>query len=110
MSEIKGDFMKENNIETDQYQIRCEEWRLKALESDFKERYEALELAGYDEKMLPIKYFGVDYLIDRMDARLYEAAEPDKEIDSTTQFAIYHLFYYSKKSLRIPAILCLCTN
>ncbi|MGD9475106.1 MAG: DUF3786 domain-containing protein [Eubacteriaceae bacterium] len=87
--------MKENNLEIDQYQIRCEEWRLKALESDFKERYQALKLPGYDEKMLPIKYFGVDYLIDRTDARLYEATNRDKEIDTTTQFAIYHLFYYS---------------
>jgi hypothetical protein len=72
--------MKENNLEIDQYQIRCEEWRLKALESDFKERYQALKLPGYDEKMLPIKYFGVDYLIDRTDARLYEATNRDKEI------------------------------
>ncbi|WKY48153.1 DUF3786 domain-containing protein [Eubacteriaceae bacterium ES3] len=85
-------------METNQYQLRCEEWRLKALEIDYKERYQALKLSGYDEKMLSIKYFGVDYLLDREDARLYEADNQEKEIDSTTQFAIYHLFYYSQET------------
>ena len=84
-------------METDQYKLRCEEWRLKALESDFEERYRALNLSGYDEKVLPIRYFGVDYQLDQSDARLWELGNPDKDVDFTSQMAIYHLFYYSTK-------------
>lgn len=80
------------------YEKLCEEFRRKALEWDFKERYCALGLPGYNDKNLPITYYGVNYEINRADGRIFEAEKPDKEPDITTRLVIYHLFCYSKKN------------
>lgn len=80
------------------YDKIIDEWRQKALEFDYKERYEALSLPGYNDKNLPITYFGVQYEIDRADAKIYMVSNQDSEISFGTAMAIYHLFYYSIKS------------
>lgn len=80
------------------YEKLYEELRLKSLAWDFKERYCALGLPGYNDKSLPITYYGVHYTIDRSDGRIFETEKPNKALDITTRLVIYHLFYYSKKN------------
>jgi len=87
-------------MQEDNYENLCEYWRLKALEIDFEERYAALGLPGYNEKNLPITYFGIDYEINRSDARIYRVAKPEEALDFYSLTAIYHLFYFSKKAPR----------
>lgn len=84
----------------DNYKDLCEYWRLKTLETDFEERYAALGLPGYNGNNLPIAYFGVDYEINRSDARIHHVDKPEDELDFYTLTAIYHLFYFSKKEPR----------
>ncbi len=85
-------------IEKDNYKKVCEYWRLKTLTTDFKERYAALGLPGYNDGNLPITYFGVNYEINRLDARIHDVKNPEVELDFYTQSAIYHLFYFSQKA------------
>lgn len=87
-------------MEQDNYKNVCEYWRLKALEFDYEERYAALGLPGYNENNLPITYFGVNYEINRVDARIHNLENPQEEVDFYTQSAIYHLFYFSKEAPR----------
>jgi hypothetical protein len=83
-------------MQKDNYENVCEYWRLKTLETDYQERYAALELPGYNDNNLPITYFGVDYEINRSDARIHNVEKPEEDLDFLTQSAIYHLFYFSK--------------
>ncbi len=87
-------------MEQDNYKNVCEYWRLKALEFDYEERYAALGLPGYNVNNLPITYFGVNYEINRVDARIHNLENPQEEVDFYTQSAIYHLFYFSKEAPR----------
>nr|WP_320027157.1 DUF3786 domain-containing protein [uncultured Acetobacterium sp.] len=87
-------------MQKDNYKNVCEYWRLKALEFDYEERYAALGLPGYNENNLPITYFGVDYEINRSDAKIHNIEKPEEEVDFYTQSAIYHLFYFSKEAPR----------
>lgn len=82
----------------DRMAILAEEWRLKMSMVDFKERYSALGLEGYNEKNLPISYFCQEYEIDRSDFNIYYVGDRYKEVDVFTKFAIYHLFYFSKET------------
>ncbi|MDK2943079.1 MAG: hypothetical protein PWP56_2592 [Acetobacterium sp.] len=88
------------DMQKDNYKNVCEYWRLKTLETDFRERYVALGLPGYNDNNLPITYFGVDYEINRSDAKIHSIEKPEEELDFCTQSAIYHLFYFSKKAPR----------
>jgi len=87
-------------MKKDNYKNMCEYWRLKVLEIDFEERYAALGLPGYNDNNLPIVYFGVDYEINRSDARIFRVEKPEEALDFYSQAAIYHLFYFSKKEPR----------
>lgn len=79
-------------------ELLVEDWRQKMKNIDFKERYNALGLFGYTKNNLPITYFGTTYIIDRSDFRIYYENDKTKNVDIFTRFAIYHLFYFSKKS------------
>ncbi len=79
------------------YEICCEEWRERALEFDYEERYKTLGLPGYTDGDLPISYYGVPYKISRADARITKVNQPDVKVDFQIALAIYHLFNYSSK-------------
>lgn len=74
-----------------------DDFRKKILGIDFKNRYSALNLPGYNEGSLPIKYYNVDYEIDRKDANVYIAGT-NTLADYNAMKAIYNLLYYSKEN------------
>lgn len=73
-----------------------DDYRKKVLEVNFEDRYEALDLPGYNEGNLPIKYYNVDYEIDQKDANVYIAGT-NTLADYNARIAIYNLLYYSKE-------------
>lgn len=83
---------------SDNYEACREQWREKALNFDYKDRYLKLGLPGYTEGDLPVSYYGVPYVIRRSDAVILRADRPELKVDIQTALAIYHLFYYSSKT------------
>ena len=84
-------------MQIDNYERLIEQWREKAMGFDYKERYEALGLPGYNEGDLPIVSFGRLYEISRTDARVRDVAQPGRKLDYQTVLSIYHLFHFSVK-------------
>lgn len=82
--------MRNNN-----YEKLIEQWREKAQTFDFKERYAALGLPGYNEGDLPITSFGKLYEIRRADALVRDVGNPERKLDYQTVLSIYHLFHFS---------------
>ncbi|MGI6007913.1 MAG: DUF3786 domain-containing protein [Ruminococcus sp.] len=85
----------------DNYTKVKEEWKKMACTWNFKERYEALGLSGYDDNMLTLKYYGQDYQINPKTGEISEKDNPDAPVDFNTTMNIYHLFYYSKEKPRL---------
>jgi len=84
--------MRNNN-----YDKLIEQWRERALSFDYRERYEALGLPGYNNGDLPITCYGTLYEISRANAVIRDAKHPERKLDYQTVLSIYHLFYYSAK-------------
>jgi len=84
-------------MQTNNYENLVEQWRRKAMDFDYRERYEALGLPGYNEGNLPVTYCQTRYEISREDFGIYEAGNPGKKPEHTIALSIYHLFYYSAK-------------
>ena len=85
-------------MKKDNYELLVEQWRIKSLSFDYKERYEALGLPGYSEGVfLPIECFGRLYEIDRRDGTIRDVLQPERKPHFYTAMAIYHLFYFSKE-------------
>lgn len=83
------------------YEVLIEQWREKAMSFDYKERYEALGLPGYNEGDLPITSYGTLYEISRADASVRDVAQPERRLDYQTVLSIYHLFHFSVKQPKI---------
>ena len=81
---------------TDKYEKLCEEWRIRALSIDFKNRFQALNLPDYNEDNLTISYYGNKYVINIKDCSISDANHIEKDINPQVKLAIYHLFYFSK--------------
>lgn len=79
-------------------------WEQKAVEWDFKKKYEQLGLTGYtEEKMLPITFYGMDYWINRENGGIYKAGKEGKA-GFDTAMSIYSLFFHSVESPRNTGI------
>jgi len=81
---------------TDKYEKLCEEWRIRALSVDFKERFQVLKLPDYNEDNPTISYYGNKYVINMNDYSISDSNHPKKDINPQIKLAIYHLFYFSK--------------
>lgn len=81
-----------------------EEWKERAKEWDFKERFEALGLSGYSDDKIIMKYFGKDYEIDPKTGAIIDCENPEANISFHTAMNIYHLFYYSKEAPKASGI------
>lgn len=88
----------------DNYVRVKEEWKERAKEWNFKERFEALGLSGYTDEKIVMKYFGKDYEIDAATGAIIDCEDPDANISFHTAMNIYHLFYYSKESPKASGI------
>ena len=80
----------------DKYENLSNYWREKVYEIDFEVKYKELNLDGYNEYNLPIRYYGIDYIMDRKTFEIYKKSNPKEYISTQIKFAIYHLFYFSK--------------
>jgi len=79
-------------------------WEQKAVEWDFKTKYEQLGLVGYTkEKMLPITFYGKEYWINRENGGIYKAGE-ERKAGFDTAMSIYSLFFHSVEHPRNAGI------
>ncbi|MGI6010784.1 MAG: DUF3786 domain-containing protein [Ruminococcus sp.] len=85
----------------DNYAKVKEEWKERARTWDFKERYQALGLEGYDEKKMTLRYYGQEFQIDAETGAISRKEDPEGVIDFNTAMNIYHLFYYSKEKPKL---------
>ena len=72
------------------------EMKNKILEIDFKDKYDALTLDGYNDGNLPIMYYDLDYEINRINGEI-TIVNSNTKADYSTFLAIYNLFVFSKK-------------
>ncbi|MGI6095225.1 MAG: DUF3786 domain-containing protein [Lachnospiraceae bacterium] len=80
----------------DNYEKVKASWREKAVTWDYQERYQALGFEGYNEELLPVRYYGVLYYLNPHTGEITESGHPEAELSFDTSMAIYHVFYYSK--------------
>ena len=86
---------------TGNYKKVIDDWEIRAQTWDYKERYDALKLAGYtDDARLPITFYGQKYWVNRQDGTVREAWGEENKTGFGTAIAIYSLFIHSVKNPR----------
>lgn len=85
----------------DNYKDVVKAWQQRSLTWDWQKKFASLGLPAYQGDVPGLTYYGVYYQWDPADGHLYEAGQPQRELDFATLMNIYQIIFHENNQPRL---------